>query len=77
MNTFKYDKQAVTLDKYSVFTRGGASETIYNWLQYFSPDTLCDELRNAGLAKRCLLGDVTGRSFSDDLPEFAVIAERV
>ncbi|MEM9844310.1 MAG: class I SAM-dependent methyltransferase, partial [Pseudomonadota bacterium] len=41
VNTFKYDKQAVTLDKYSVFTRGGASETIYNWLQYFSPDTLC------------------------------------
>ena len=76
VNTFKYDEEAVVLDKYSVFPEAGPPETIYNWLQYFSPETLGEELRAAGLVPQHMYNDVNGAGFSKDNTEFAIVARK-
>lgn len=76
VNTFKYEGEAVVLDKYSIFEEGGGRETVYNWLQYFSPESLTEELSAAGFTVAEMLGDVAGRPFDASSPEFAVIATK-
>ncbi len=77
VNTFKYASEAVVLDKYSLFTEDGARETVYNWLQYFSPESLKDELSAAGFATRQVFNDVSGSAYSQQHSEFAVVAEKL
>lgn len=74
VNTFKYDAEAVVLDKYSLFPAGGAPETVYNWLQYFSPESLSAELSAAGFEVTETFKDVGGNAFDEAAPEFAVVA---
>lgn len=76
VNTFKYDAEAVVLDKYSIFTESGRQETVYNWLQYFSPDSLASELAESGFAAANSYQDVCGQPFSAQHPEFAVVAKK-
>lgn len=76
LNTFKYEADFVVLDKYSIFPEKGEPETVYNWLQYFSPESLAKELAAAGLEVTNFYGDVSGQTFSEELPEFAVMASR-
>lgn len=76
VNTFKYDEEAVVLDKYDIFPESGQAETIYNWLKYFSPAELKEELSDAGFDVTHILNDVAGAPFSEHHTEFAVIAAR-
>lgn len=76
VNTFKYDHDAVTLDKYSLFPEQGDQETVYNWLQYFSPESLRDELAVSGFSTKEILKDVSGAAFSAQHTEFAVVATK-
>jgi len=76
VNTFKYEEEAVVLDKYSIFSETGRSETVYNWLQYFSPDSLGQEIAAAGLRVRDLYKDVSGQPYSETHPEFAIVATK-
>ncbi len=39
LNTFKYDEEKVVLDKHTLVEED-RTRTIYNWLQYFSPEAL-------------------------------------
>ena len=73
LNTFKYPGEKVVLDKYSIFGEGG-SKTVYNWLQYFSPESLEREFAGAGLVVKELFADVAGSLFDPNAPEFAVAA---
>ncbi|MDH3998675.1 MAG: class I SAM-dependent methyltransferase [Desulfuromonadales bacterium] len=73
VNTFKYDDAHVALDKYSLFT-AERSWVIYNWLQYFSLQTLTDEFEEAGLCIKECYSDVTGTAYSEDSTEIAIIA---
>jgi cyclopropane fatty-acyl-phospholipid synthase-like methyltransferase len=75
LNTFKYEAEQVTLDKYTV-VEGTRTRTIYNWLQCFSPEALAGEIEASGLAVRELLGDVAGEPFDPAASEFAVVAGR-
>jgi SAM-dependent methyltransferase len=70
---FKYDAEKVTLDKYTIVGRGG-TRTIYNWLQYFSPESLDAEFRKAGLEVAETHGDAAGKPFDAEADEFAVVA---
>ena len=45
--TFKYDNDAVSLDRFTVIEEDRTWE-VYNWLQYFSPDSIRVELKQAG-----------------------------
>jgi len=76
VNTFKYDQDAVVLDKYCIVPARGETETVYNWLQYFSPDNLSDELAQAGFLIDQVFGDVAGGSFSPQQHEFAAVIRK-
>ena len=76
LNTFTYEKEKVVLDKYTII-EAGRSRTIYNWLQYFSPDDLEREFTECGFAIEGYYTDVAGTPFSTTSKEFAVIAKKL
>ena len=76
VNTFKYDDESVVLDKYSIFQESGKIETIYNWLQYFSPESLAEELAEAGFTVKKIYKNVAGCPHSEQHSEFAVVVTR-
>jgi SAM-dependent methyltransferase len=76
LNTFKYEEECVVLDKYTL-VEGSGTRTVYNWLQYFSPDGLEREFVDAGLAIEAFYADVAGLPFDADGTEFAVVARKV
>ncbi|WP_320008289.1 hypothetical protein [Maridesulfovibrio sp.] len=61
------------LDKYTII-EPNRTRTIYNWLQYFSPESLKAELKDCGFNKILLLSDVAGNKYQTKSNEFAVIA---
>jgi len=75
VTSFKYDDDKVSLDKYTIVERDRQRE-IYNWLQYFSPQSLQCEVAAAGLEVEEVLGDVAGHSFDTGNSEFAVVVKR-
>jgi len=75
VNTFKYVEEKVTLDKYTIIEIS-RTRVVYNWLQYFSPETLKKEFVESGFAVEKIYSDVTGTPFSPDSTEFAVVATK-
>ncbi len=73
VNTFKYEKEKVTLDKYTIIE---ASQTriVYNWLQHFSKESLRTEFENNGFEVENLYSNVAGGVFDPDSSEFAIVA---
>jgi 2-polyprenyl-3-methyl-5-hydroxy-6-metoxy-1,4-benzoquinol methylase len=75
LNTFKYEKERVALDKYTI-VESERTRTVYNWLQHFAPEDLEKEFRDAGFSMKGLYSDVAGTPYDQDSSEFAVIATR-
>ena len=75
LNTFKYEEEKVILDKYTIVEER-RTRTVFNWLQYFSPESLRAEFVENGLDVEGLFADVAGAKFSPDSPEFAVVASK-
>ena len=75
LNTFKYEKENVVLDKYT-FIEADRTRTVYNWLQYFSPEKLKREFLECGFSVDDLYSDVTGTPFDPKTNEFAVVAKK-
>jgi SAM-dependent methyltransferase len=75
LNTFKHDKERVALDKYTI-VESERTSTVYNWLQYFAPEDLEQELQDAGFSVTGLYSDVMGTPYDRGSGEFAVIATR-
>ncbi len=73
LNTFKYENEKVILDEYTII-EAGRIRNVYNWLQYFSPDSLERELKASGFMIQSIFSDVAGTPFEPDGSEFAVIA---
>ncbi|UCD00283.1 MAG: class I SAM-dependent methyltransferase [Phycisphaerales bacterium] len=76
LNTFKYDRENVVLDKYTLI-EAARTRTVYNWLQYFSPEALEGELAECGFLTEELLSDVAGSPFDPEADQFAVIAGKL
>lgn len=74
LNTFKYENEKITLDKYTI-VEANCTRTIYNWMQYFSLDALERELAESGLAVEGVYSDVAGNPFNPDGNEFAIVAK--
>lgn len=73
VNTFKYEQEKVVLDKYTII-EAARTRTIYNWLQYFSPEQLENELKEYGLVIENYYSNVAGDKFDINSNEFAIIA---
>jgi len=73
LNTFKYDKEKLTLDKYTIIEKA-RTRVVYNWLQYFSKDSLREEFEENGFEAEDFYADVTGSTFSPESPDIAIVA---
>lgn len=75
LNTFKYDEEKVILDKYTIIEEA-RTQTVYNWLQYFSPGSLRKEFEESGFNIEEYYSDVAGTVFSPESEEFAIAAKK-
>ena len=73
--SFKYDNEMVSLDKYTIIEEHRQRE-VYNWLQYFTPESLEREAHAAGLRVDELYSDVAGNPYDSNAAEFAVVMKR-
>ena len=76
LNTFKYEEEKVILDKYTIIEKA-RTWTVYNWLQYFSPDALRKEFEVNGFKIEEFYSDVAGKPFSSKSTEFAIVARKL
>jgi cyclopropane fatty-acyl-phospholipid synthase-like methyltransferase len=76
LNTFKYEEEKVVLDKYTLI-EASHTRTVYNWLQYFSPDALEREFVECGFTIEKLYSDVAGSPFAPETTEIAIVAKRL
>ena len=75
LNTFKYDKEKVVLDKYTII-ESERTRQVYNWFQYFAPEDLEREFIEADFFIKELYSDVAGTPYDRKSGEFAVIAKK-
>jgi 2-polyprenyl-3-methyl-5-hydroxy-6-metoxy-1,4-benzoquinol methylase len=75
VNTFKYEKEKVILDKYTIFEES-RKRVVYNWLQYFSLDSLKKEFEENGFKVEEVYSGVAGKTFDPESPEIAVVAKK-
>jgi SAM-dependent methyltransferase len=76
VNTFKYEEEKVILDKYTIIEES-RTQTVYNWLQHFSPDALNKEFDENGFKIKEFYSDVAGKAFNSKSTEFAVAARKL
>lgn len=72
VSSFKYDDEKVSLDKYTIIERNRQRE-VYNWLQYFSPESMKQEVNASGLEVEAVYANVAGSHYDPDAAEFAVV----
>ncbi len=75
LNIFKYGKEHLLLDKYTIFSKKEKRE-IYNWAQCYSEETITEEFEKNGFHIKEFFANVSGESFSGETDEFAVVAEK-
>ena len=75
LNVFKYDNEKASLDKYTIVEEARI-RVVYNWLQYFDPESLKKEIEDGGFVLDEVLGDVAGGAYDAAATEFAVVARR-
>lgn len=75
LNTFKYEEEKVILDKYMI-VEADRIRTVYNWLQYFSPESLQGEFEAAGFTVQSRYADMAGAPFDETESEFAVVGRK-
>lgn len=68
----KYEEERVSLEKYTIVERDRIRE-VYNWLQYFSPESFVKEALAAGLSVEAVYADVAGKPYDAGGTEFAVV----
>jgi 2-polyprenyl-3-methyl-5-hydroxy-6-metoxy-1,4-benzoquinol methylase len=75
LSTFKYDKEKITLDKYTIIEKS-RTRIVYNWLQYFSQDSLTKEFNETGFEIKEFYSDVAGGVFTSTSPDIAVVVKK-
>ncbi|MBW2206122.1 MAG: class I SAM-dependent methyltransferase [Deltaproteobacteria bacterium] len=75
LNVFKYDKEKITLEKYTIIEES-RTRVVYNWLQYFSQDSLREEFEENGFKAEGFYSDVAGAAISPESPDIAIVAKK-
>ncbi len=73
LNTFLYDDLKLALDRYLIVEPSRTRE-IFNWLQYFYPTGISEELTAAGFKVVDIVDALTGEPLQTAPREFVVIA---
>lgn len=76
LNIFKYEKEKVVLDKYTI-VEAERKRVVYNWLQYFSNESLKREFKECGFTVENFYLDVAGVAYDPQAEEFAVVARKL
>ncbi len=76
LNTFKYDNEKVILDKYTII-KESETRIVYNWLQYFSRESLGQEFEENGLKIEKFYSDVSGKDNDPESLEIAISAKKL
>jgi hypothetical protein len=76
VNTFKYEKEKVSLDKYTIIEES-RTRTVYNWLQHFSTESLSNEFEENGFKVEELYSDVAGTPLHSESLEIAISARKL
>jgi len=74
LNSYKYEDEKVSLDKYTIIEKGRTRE-IFNWLQHFDRDSIKAEFAKTGLRIEEFLANVAGDEFDPGGKELTVIAK--
>ncbi len=75
LNVFKYDDEKAILDKYTII-ENDRKRVVYNWLQYFSLQSLNTEVEEGGFLVEKMFGNVAGEPYDCDSNEFAVVLRK-
>lgn len=76
INTVKYNEEKVVLDKYTIVEELNTWE-VYNWLQYYSIESIKKEFAENGLEIVEYYSDVSGKEYSTQSFEIAVVAKNI
>lgn len=75
LNTFKYDEEKVILDKYTIIEKNRV-RIVYNWLQYFSRESLITEFEENNFKIEKIYSDIAGKHYNLNSNEMAIIARK-
>ncbi len=75
LTTYLYDQEKLALDRYLIVEHERRRE-VFNWLQYFAPETITAELRANGFSVEEIVDVLSGAAARPEPGEFAVIAGR-
>lgn len=75
LNLFKYEEQKVILDKYTI-VEDNRIRVVYNWLQYFSMESIKIEFEKNKLMIKNLYSDVSGSQYDSTSEEMAVVLKK-
>ena len=70
-----YEDDWISLDRFVVIEPGETWQ-IFNWAQYYTPDSAVEELGEAGFMVNVMTGGLDGEPLSDDSKTIGVIAEK-
>jgi len=76
VNAFKYEEEKVSLDKYTIIEES-RTRVVYNWLQYFSRESLRKEFEENGFEVEDFYLNVAGDPFDSNSTEFALVARKL
>jgi len=74
VNTFKYKKEKITLDKYTIIEES-QKRVVYNWLQHYDEEMLVNEFETNGFNVIELFSDVAGKTHHPQSTEIAIVAK--
>ena len=75
LNTYKYEAEKVTLDKYTIIEEN-RTRVYYNWLQHFNRESLKKEFEKGGFTIEDFYSGVCGTPFSEDSQDIAIVAQK-
>lgn len=75
LNSFKYENEKVSLDKFTIIEET-RKRVVYNWLQYYSKDSIKKEIEESGFKVIEIFSDVAGTDFKSDAKDIAVVAQK-
>ncbi len=76
VNSFKYEEEKVTLDKYTIVEKS-KTRVVFNWLQYYNHELLSKEFNRSGFKIEKFYSNVAGETFDSEASEFAVVARKM